>query len=648
MRIKRLSDSTINKIAAGEVIERPMSVVKELVENSIDAQAHNIIVSIQRGGRNAIVVSDDGIGICKDDLAVAIERHATSKLLEEDISQIAYNGFRGEALPSIGAVGQLKIVSKSRDEDEAWEIEVYDGENSRMKPASHRQGTTVEVCNLFCFTPNRLKFLKGEVQEVSACTSLIERFAIVHPHIAFKLVSDGKTVLDYKCIQGEANDERIKDVLGDDFIKNSIPVDAVHKNMAVRGYVSLPTYSRGVSTNFYTYVNSRIVKDKVLSTAIRVAYQGLLPRDRFPVVVLFIDIEPQMVDVNVHPTKAEVRFRDESSARGLIISSIRKAIAANNTVHSTTVADASKVSLSRNLELSGQSEAIKRKELEGETHGTYNRFVGIPRDEERNRTWNSNAVSPSSDNKDYRVNKGVVLSDRKEMHKSSDRVEPVPIEDNVVVERNAHAVQKQKAFDVHYPLGYAKCQIGNLYIIAESEDGMVILDQHAAHERLVLEGIKEQIIEGKYIKSQHLLIPEVLELGARGTNDILGLANVLSRFGILIERNGISQIVITAVPLTFGELDIKGFLTDFSSQVMSDYEGGSVDPETFIHEKLNEICSKIACYSSVRAGRKLSVEEMNAMLREVEKTGFGAQCNHGRPTFTKLSLDDLKKVFERV
>jgi DNA mismatch repair protein MutL len=612
MNIKKLTEKTINRIAAGEVVERPYSVIKELVENALDAGASQIIIEVERGGRNLVSVKDNGTGISKEELPIALERHATSKLNEEDITNINFHGFRGEALPSIAAVSRMRITSKSQNHNQAWQCEVLGGDEHKISPASLKIGTVVEVRDLFCFTPNRLKFLKSENNEISACIDLINKFALCHKHVEFKFINDGKVVLNYQTTQGNLTDDnvRIKDVLGDDFFNSSIMVSKNKDNISLEGYVSLPTYSRKTSVQYIIYVNKRIIKDKFFIGAIKAAYQGLLPQDRYPAVVLFLEIDPHDVDVNVHPTKAEVRFKDEHLVRGFIISTIRNSLINKTVITNTAINE--KLKEQNRQKLVSNTYVQEKLQINNLPYASNISFI--------NNRINSNVRELNDISKtNFTTPQHLVLS------KTESAENEANSSDNI---------------ENSFPLGFAKCQLHNTYIVSETENGFVIIDQHAAHERLVLEKMKKAMA-GSYIKSQPLLVPELIDLGAVHTEKLLSVAEALRKFGFVIERNGLTQVIVREVPYFLGKLNVKGFVLDFCDN-LEEYDSSS-----FLDEKFEEICADIACHSSIRAGRRLSIEEMNAILREMENTQFSEQCNHGRPTFKKISLSELEKMFER-
>ncbi len=588
-KIKLLSEKTINQIAAGEVVDRPIAVIKELVENSIDAKATKIIIEIEEGGHNLISISDNGFGIEKEQLSLALERHATSKLDESDINKIIHFGFRGEALPSIASVSKLKITSKAQGSEDAWEISVNGGEKSQIKPASHDYGTTVEVRDIFSFTPARLKFLKSQRSEISAAQDLIYKFALANENVSFKLISNGKTILEIAATEESSAETQLTEIMGKDFIANSIHFSGENEFARVYGYAGLPTLNSGSSLNQYYFVNNRSIKDKILITAVKVAYQNLIQHGRYPKIVLFVELDPYKVDVNVHPTKAEVRFRDANEIKSLIISTIRSTLKDKLYAASSTVS--------------------------------------------------SNYVVNQTRSYNYEPTKHIVQN----IQNSNMYVRSVSNDKNIISEPVKQTYQApsntNQLFD-EPPLGYAKCQIGNTYIISETKEGLIIVDQHAAHERLVLEKIKEQLAHGN-IKSQQLLLPEIIELSSSCISKLAEYQEQLEKFGFAMQVISEKSLHITQIPTIFGKLEIQEFIKDIAEYLL---EHDGVD---IIQEKKDFILGNIACHSSIRAGRKMNIEEMNALLREIERTPFSGQCNHGRPTHTKLTIGDLEKIFER-
>lgn len=618
-QIKLLSEKTINKIAAGEVIERPVSVVKELVENAIDAKSKNITVEMENGGRNLIKVTDDGTGIAKDQLSIAVERHATSKLNEDDINNISYLGFRGEALPSIGAVSKLRIISRTHSSDTAWEISVNGGEKSNIVPAARQHGTTVEVRDIFCFIPARLKFLKSDASEKTAAVELIQRLAIANPKVAFKLIFDKKIIIDFKATEGI--EQRVQEVLNNEFIVNAVKIEYHIHNIKVWGYAGLPTYNHRSVIYQYCYVNSRHIKDKLISSAVKAAYINLIPEGRYPAVVMFIDINPYEVDVNVHPTKTEVRFRDPQLIRNNIVNAIRnnlkRTVVDHNAIHayrnptnvSNENAKGSKISIvsncipTTNYERKG-SEAFSYELNESRASD----YIALPSDVNSNVNIAFNSILKGENIKEEKRNQQEVLID----------------------------TQLQ-----NFALGIAKFQINDTYIVAQAHNYMIIVDQHAAHERLVLEKMKEQLQQEGQVRRQLLLIPEVIDLGQLLTEKILEHKEELEGFGFKVERNGISQVVVSETPLVLAITPVQEII-----KAIAELAAEMGAEETFIAQR-DRILGNIACHYSIRAGRKLNVDEMNALLREIENTDFAAQCNHGRPTYIKFTLPDLERLFER-
>ncbi len=632
MTLRILTTNTINKIAAGEVVDRPLSVVKELVENSIDAEATVILIEISRSGRNFITVTDNGKGIKKDDIAIALERHATSKLKEEDITNILFLGFRGEALPSIAAVSKLKLASKAKGLKDAWEIESTGGEKSKIKPVSHNNGTTIQVRDLFFVTPTRLKFLKSEASETSASIALVNKLALSREKISFKLISNDKIIVDTQAQNMSIIDssQRIEDILGKSFIENSIKFFLEEKGVKVYGYTSIPTFNAATSLNQHFFINKRFVKDKVLSIAIKAVYRNLIPHNRFPQVVLYLDIDPQSVDVNVHPTKAAVRFRDEQKIKNIIIHAIRTSIAKSELKDNTAIAaDVMRFFKPQDSLLEkqkGNSKIIDKffiKNLKLLKYKKYNNCIG----DYEVKLREDLDCNPSSEHSTSQQ-----IADKKSKKKDFSKCNNNQLQKKDKVSNSANDV---------YPLGFAKCQIEKTYIVAERSDCLILVDQHAAHERLILEKIKTQLNEGK-IQSQILLVPEVIDLGQVLTKEIMQKKDNLKTFGLVIERNGIAQILVRQTPAIFKNLDINNFIRSIAENIYL------FDDIGLIQEKIDEIWGNIACYSSIRAGRVLNLEEMDSILRQIEQTPFSEQCNHGRPTFVKLNLKDIRKIFERL
>lgn len=637
MSIRILTTNIINKIAAGEVVDRPLSVVKELVENSIDADATEIEIEISRGGRNFISVTDNGKGIKKDDIELALERHATSKLEEEDISNIRYLGFRGEALPSIAAVSKLKIMSKGFGCDDAWEIEVLGGEKSSLKPTSRNIGTTIQIRDLFFSTPTRIKFLKSEASETSASIELINKLALSRENVSFKLISNNKVIIDTKAQDSSILDssQRLEDILSKNFVDNSIKFFLEEHDIKVYGYTSIPTYNSATSLNQHFFINKRFVKDKVLLIAVKSAYRNLIAHSRFPQIVLYLDINPRLVDVNVHPTKAEVRFRDAQKIKSIIIKSIRAAI--------------SKAELMNNTKLANDAvrffkpDGVFYKKSKEDNNKGFNRLFKDTENTDKQHGL-KNLISNHEAIIEGKKNLGSIFTESKDHYKkiSDKKNKEEYLSDFLESEMKQEDITKsQNVSNLEYPLGFAKCQIDKTYIVAEKNGSLILVDQHAAHERLTLEKIKKQLKKGK-VERQILLIPEIVELGKVLTEEIIQKKNNLSVFGFIIERNGISQILVRQVPSIFQNIDINSFTRSIAENV---YLFDEID---LIHEKIENIWGNIACHSSIRAGRSLNLEEMNMLLREIEQTAFSGQCNHGRPTFIQLEMKDIRKIFERL
>jgi len=586
--IRRLPDNIINRIAAGEVVERPFAAIKELVENSIDAGATRIEVSIRNGGKSLITVNDNGIGMSKEDLFLAVERHATSKLPNDDLVYISSLGFRGEALPSIGSVSRLKIIS--RKNDEANEINVEGGNKSDIIPASHNQGTKVEVRDLFYATPARLKFLKSDRAESQRIREVLERLALAYPDISFKFISDAKTVFDY---ENTAPLHRLKQIMGAEFAENALPIKAEREDIQLTGFTSLPTLHCATNQHQFFFVNGRPVNDKLIIGAIKAAYMDFIEHSRHPMLCLFLNINPNEVDVNVHPAKAEVRFRDSASVRGLIISGIKHAITEAGHKSSNTVSDQALQSFKWNGEYNQSSNNYKNiKGLEG------TEYFG------------------------------------RAFHQQTSSMLP---ELNATPSARSYSDNETST---NYPLGAARAQLHKNYIISQTEKGMVIVDQHAAHERLVYEKMKKSLKEGG-IKRQALLLPEVVEMSEIAVETILPYRDELETLGLSIDSFGAGAVVVNEIPALIGQADVKQLGKNLTDDITAYGQGIS------LKEKLDDICGNIACHGSVRSGRTLTIEEMNSLLREMEATPHSGQCNHGRPTYIELDLKDIEKLFGR-
>jgi DNA mismatch repair protein MutL len=595
--IKQLSPVTINRIAAGEVIERPSSVIKELVENALDAGATEIKITLEAAGKNLIIVSDNGCGIAKEDLALAVERHTTSKLQDDDLINIRHFGFRGEALPAIGSISRLTIKSKSQAADEAWQINVFGGEKSDLTPTSRSTGTTIEVKDLFFATPARLKFLKTDRTEIQNIVDIVKRISIAHHNVAFSIISDDKTILNLP-VQTEdllaPKFARISDILGKDFIENAINLELDNQEIKLSGYTSLPTYHRGTSEETYLYVNNRPVRDKLLFTAVRVAYHDFISRDRYPVIALFLEVPYELVDVNVHPTKAEVRFRDTTSIRNHIISAIKSAILDRGQQTSSTIA---------------------------QTALDYLRPSPLP---------NNNYNTTSSFSSSYRA----PSYNNKTTHASL-----APIFTQPVAEASYQELAEEPTV-IEYPLGAAKCQLHKTYIISQTTDSVIITDQHAAHERLIYEKLKTQLQNGQ-IESQRLLIPEIIEADESTISKLLSIKNQLQKLGLIIEPYSNISLAIHATPIILGNSDAQKLVQDIIDD-LKEY-----DENVLLKELVDHVLATYACHYIIRAGREMNYMEMNNLLREMESTPHSGQCNHGRPTYVELKLKDIEKLFGR-
>ncbi len=605
MAIRILGPNLINQIAAGEVVERPASAVKELVENSIDAGARRIDIVVTDGGRAALSVADDGCGMDADDLALAVQRHATSKLPGEDLENINTLGFRGEALPSIGSVARLTVTSRTADADSAWEINVEGGAVSGPEPAAHPPGTRVEVRDLFYATPARLKFLKTPQTERNHVVDAVRRLAMAHPGIAFSLSEGERQILKLPPAQGDllsARLDRLDAIMSNDFGANALPIEAARDGIRLTGHIGLPTLNRGNAQMQFLFVNGRPVRDKLLQGSVRAAYRDFLAHDRHPLLALFLEIPPQAVDVNAHPAKTEVRFRDPGLVRGLIVGALKHALAEAGHRASTTVgsaalgamrpADTSRTGfLPRQPAGSGVPAAAGNAALAETAHGFH-----WPLDQADH---GSRVTTPSAPEAAYEA------------------------ED-----------------DAHYPLGAARAQLHETYIVAQTDEGIVIVDQHAAHERLVYEDMKKALAAGG-IQRQALLIPEVVELDEAAAERILARTQELTELGLAVEAFGTGAVVVRETPALLGEIDAAGLIRDLADD-LAEY-----DTTLSLESRLADVCSTMACHGSVRAGRRLNAPEMNALLRQMEATPHSGQCNHGRPTYVELRLADIERLFGR-
>ena len=589
--IRQLNETAINQIAAGEVVERPASAIKELVENAIDAGASRIDVDYADGGKRLIQVTDNGCGIASEDLALAMSRHATSKIDGSDLLNIQSFGFRGEALPSLGAVGKLTLTSRTATGSGA-ELQVMGGQLSPVRPAAMQPGTRATLRDLFYATPARLKFLRSDRAEAQAIADVVKRLAMAEPAIAFSLrdtVTD-RMVFQVQAEQGDmfsALRGRLGQIMGRDFVDNAIAVDAEREGINLTGFAGLPTYSRGAAVAQYLFVNGRPVRDKLLLGALRGAYADFLSRDRHPAVALFVECDPTLVDVNVHPAKSEVRFREPAMVRGLIVSGLRHALAEAGHRASITVSSAALGAFTPEP-------------------------TGQPRVYQMDRPRNAPGYSGLAE--------------------TATMFEPQP---SARVEEDAPQVEAQ-----HRPLGAARAQLHENYILSQTEDGLVIVDAHAAHERLVYEKLKAQMANTG-VGAQALLIPEVISLSEGDMALLMEQNATLSQMGLSIEPFGQGAVAVQSVPALLGHVDVQRLVLDIVDELS---DGGT---QQSLQTQLDAILSRVACHGSVRTGRRMQADEMNALLREMEATPHSGQCNHGRPTYVSLAMSDIEKLFGR-
>ncbi|CAM8662106.1 DNA mismatch repair endonuclease MutL [Sphingobium sp.] len=595
MSIRRLPEHLVNRIAAGEVVERPASALKEIVENALDAGATRVAIRLSNGGLDRIEVSDDGCGMDSGDMALALERHATSKLPDDAIENVATLGFRGEALPSIASVARLSIDSRPRGTD-GWNRTVDNGQLVAEGPTALPPGTRVVVEQLFGKVPARRKFLRSPKAEYAACLDIVRRLAMAHPTVAFSVEHDGRRVLGVQA--DEAREERVAALTDRALAENHVIVSLEREGIRLSGVASIPTYNRGVGDHQYLFVNGRPVKDRLLIGALRGAYADMLARDRHPVVALFLDVPPLDVDVNVHPAKTEVRFRDPALIRGMIVSGLRRALDAEG-FRAVQHADPAALSAWKPEPLSPTPiGAMPIFEAPMSSPASYNQFA------------------PSS------------FAD----HRPS-FITPPP-------QARAEPAAAPAPEGASFPLGVARGQVARTYIVAEAEDGLVIVDQHAAHERLTLERMR-RAMDGKGVASQALLLPEVVELDEPACDRLEARIAELKEFGLDLERFGPSAMLVRSVPAMLGQSDVQGLVTDLADDL------AAYDTALSLKERLDLVAATMACHGSVRAGRVLSVAEMNALLREMEVTPRSGQCNHGRPTWVKLGHGDIEKLFGR-
>jgi DNA mismatch repair protein MutL len=605
--IRRLPETLVNRIAAGEVVERPSSALKELVENAIDAGASRIAVSLGEGGLSRIEVTDDGCGMEPQDMALALERHATSKLPDEAIEQVRTLGFRGEALPSIASVARLTLESRTREADQGWKRVVDHGLPAEEGPAALPPGTRVRVEHLFGKVPARRKFLRTARSEYAACLDVVRRLALARPDIGFTLEHDGRRVLSVQ--GGEGLAARVAQIVARELGDNGVAIELERGPLRLTGVAGLPTYNRGVADHQYLFVNGRPVKDRLLTGAVRGAYADMLARDRHAVLALFLDLPPEEVDVNVHPAKTEVRFRDAAAVRGFIVSGLRQALSTGD----------------RRSAQAPAADAMARWQVEPAqprlapaepSPALRSIFTG--------RDWSGPSSSVREAGQEWRSYESSVMN-----------------EPSAAPSGRAEAAADLPEDAAEFPLGVARGQVANTYIVAEAADGLVIVDQHAAHERLVLERLRAAGADQAIAASQALLIPEVVELDEPACDRLEDQAEHFAKLGLAIERFGPGAMLVRAMPAAIKGGDPRKLLQDLADDIAQ--HGSSL----LLGEKLDHVLATMACHGSVRAGRTLSATEMNALLREMERTPRSGQCNHGRPTWVKLSMADVEKLFGR-
>ena len=623
-KLRCLPKGLVNRIAAGEVIERPASAVKELVENAIDAGADRIDILMREGGRVLISVTDNGHGMTAADLVLAVERHATSKLPDDDLWHIRTLGFRGEALPSIGSVSRMTITSRQTNgdgviADDAWAIDVEGGIISGPAPAAINHGTRAEIRDLFFATPARLKFLKTPRTEFNHAVEVVERLAMAYPDIGFTLGDGSRTPVRLGAAQGDLLDARLARlgaVMGREFEDNTLPIEAEREGFGLTGYIGLPTMNRRTSSHQFLFVNGRPVRDKLLYGAVRGAYSDFVAHDRHPMVALFLESPEEAVDVNVHPAKTEVRFREPGLVRGLIVGALKRALAEAGHRASSTVSDATLGALGKSAKAALASSSMMP--------GAQPFYQGLS--------------YPTGG----RISSGLLggsfayQAPQASAHFGYDSAPQARVVEDVDGDPNFMATPEA----AQHPLGAARAQLHATYVMAQTEDGIVIVDQHAAHERLVYERMKKALAEGG-IKRQLLLIPEVVEPEEGAVTRLAERAAEFEQLGLVLEAFGSGAVVVREVPALIGEADVQGLIRDLAEDLEE------IGTALALQDKLGHICGTLACHGSVRAGRRLNGEEMNALLREMETTPHSGQCNHGRPTYVELKLSDIERLFGR-
>ena len=609
MTLRLLPETLVNRIAAGEVVERPAAALKELLENALDAGARNIEAVLRDGGRSYLAVADDGRGMTPEELALAVERHATSKLPEDDLVHIATLGFRGEALPSIGAVSRMTVTSRAAGADAAWRLTVEGGRKGAVEPAALGRGTRVEVRDLFYATPARLKFLKSARAEQMQARDALTRLAMAHHHVGFVLRDGERDLLNLPAAQGELFESRLSRlaaILGRDFAENALAIDAEREGLRLTGHIGLPTLNRANAQAQYLFVNGRPVRDKLLYGAVRGAYRDFLAHDRHPMLALFLELPPALVDVNVHPAKTEVRFRDPALVRGLIVGAAKHALAEAGHRASTTVSTAALGSMTPASGMPSGAGPVYAQSGGGST---------LPRGLAEAAAYHAPLPGLAQ------------APDARPAANGPGGGEP-----------NGEVAASPPPET--YPLGAARAQLHGTYIVAQNGDGIVIVDQHAAHERLVYEGMKAELAAGR-VAAQLLLMPEVVELDEAAAERLAARAEELADLGLRLEAFGPGAVVVRETPALLGEVDIQGLVRDLADEL------AELGEALALKSSLEAVCSTLACHGSVRAGRLLNAAEMNALLRQMEATPHSGQCNHGRPTYVELKLADIERLFGR-
>ncbi|WOJ89290.1 DNA mismatch repair endonuclease MutL [Methylocapsa polymorpha] len=607
MPVRRLDPVLVDRIAAGEVVERPASALKELIENALDAGASRIDIAIEAGGKKLIRIIDNGGGMNAEDLDLAVERHATSKLPDGDLSCIATLGFRGEALPSIGSVATLEISSRAEGAPNAFKIRVDQGQKLGPAPCAQTLGTKVEVRDLFAATPARLKFLKTDRAEARACADVVHRLAMAHPCVRFSFAGDSVAGFDFPACEAGASGllTRLCEIVGDEFRANALRVEAEREGVRLEGFAGLPTWHRANASEQYLYVNGRPVRDKLLSGAVRAAYMDYLPHGRHPALVLFISLDPHEVDVNVHPAKAEVRFRDSGLVRGLLVGALKQSLA--GALHRATPANgAAALDL---IARRGGADFSQRPAM-------------------ADWDWRQSPARPSPAPSGFSESPPQSFDDLAGLGAA------------LAVDARAHEEPASPKF-IDAPLGAARAQIHDSYILAQTRDGIVLVDQHAAHERLVYERLKAAR-GGKNVERQALLIPAIVEMGRSDVERIVDAAPLLAQFGLIVEPFGPGAVAVAEIPAVLKLDDAQRLLRDLAAALREDDRAVAS-----LEKRLDHVLATMACHHSVRSGRRLCADEMNALLREMERTPGSGQCNHGRPTYIELKLSDVEKLFGR-